>query len=180
MNTNNTRGRHLVLATDGACLGNTGLGGWAVIVHELEDGAVVSRYALTGRADGYTTVNQMELQAAVEALGVSSDCMGPVTIITDSQYVQKSATERLPKWKDNGWRTADRKPVKNRDQWETLDRLSQGREVTWQWVKAHSGHDMNESTNRLAKDAASGLCDRGRGELLDLYPELFSGHPITP
>lgn len=179
MTNNISRGRSLLLATDGACLGNPGLGGWAVIVHELEDGAVVSRYALAGRADGYTTNNQMELQAAIEALKTTADRHGPLTIMTDSQYVQKGLTEWLPKWKANGWRTSDRKPVKNRDQWETLDRLSEGREVNWQWVRAHSGHEMNEAADRLAKDAAWGLCDPARGDLSDLYPEQFSGHPAA-
>lgn len=172
MTNNISRGRSLLLATDGACLGNPGLGGWAVIINELEDGAVVSRYALAGRADGYTTNNQMELQAAIEALKTTADRHGPLTIMTDSQYVQKGLTEWLPKWKANGWRTSDRKPVKNRDQWETLDRLSEGREVNWQWVRAHTGHEMNEAADRLSKDAAWGLCDT-EDKLRYHQPQLF-------
>ena len=177
MNTNNTRGRSLLLATDGSCLGNPGPGGWAVIVHEREGDAVVSRYALAGRADGYTTNTQMELEAAIEAMKTTSAHRCPVNIMTDSQYVKNGLTVWLPKWKTNGWRTSDRKPVKNRDQWETLDRLSQDQDVNWQWVKAHAGHDMNEAVDGLARDAAWGLCERSRGELADLYPELFSSNP---
>ena len=95
MNTNNTRGRSLLLATDGSCLGNPGPGGWAVIVHEREGDAVVSRYALAGRADGYTTNNQMELEAAIAALKATSRHRCPVTIMTDSQYVQKGLTDEV-------------------------------------------------------------------------------------
>ena len=176
MTININPGRTLVLATDGACLFNPGPGGWAVIINEVDSGdAVVSRAALAGRADGDTTNNQMELQAAIEALRYSEGSGLPVTIVTDSEYVRQGITSWLPTWKANGWRKSDRKPVKNREQWETLDRLNETQEVTWTWVRAHNGHDMNEAADRLANDAAWGLCESHRGSLPDLYPELFSG-----
>jgi ribonuclease HI len=138
MSINHTTGRHLVLATDGACLGNPGRGGWAVIIHELDGDAIVSRSALAGRAEGDTTNNRMELRAAIAALEHIAAWGLPAGISTDSQYVQKGVTQWLPNWKTNGWRTSDRKPVKNRDLWDALDRLQEGSVIEWRWVKAHT------------------------------------------
>lgn len=165
--------RHLVLATDGACLGNPGPGGWAVIIHEYFGDTVVSRSALAGHADGDTTNNQMELLAAIEAVRCAKALGLPAVIITDSQYVQRGITEWMPSWKDNGWRTSDRKPVKNRDLWQTLDTLAGDHLVTWQWVKAHSGHLMNETADKLAKDAAWRLVSTEE-KLRYFHPQLFS------
>lgn len=170
---NDNSGRHLVLATDGACLGNPGMGGWAVIMHEHIGDTVVSRSALAGHADGDTTNNQMELQAAIEAVKCAKALGLPAVIITDSQYVQRGITEWIPNWKDNGWRTSARKPVKNRDLWQTLDALAGDHPVTWRWVKAHSGHLMNEQADQLAKDAAWRLVST-EDNLRYFHPRLFS------
>lgn len=175
MTININPGRALVLATDGACLFNPGPGGWAVIINEVDYGdAVVSRSALAGRADGDTTNNQMELQATIEALRYASGkAYTAVTIVSDSQYVVKGATEWLPGWKARGWRTSGRKPVLNRDLWETLDALAADLPVTWQWTRGHVGHPMNELADRIANDAAAGLHSGEPEELRRMYPEAF-------
>lgn len=174
MTTNNTSGRSLVLAIDGACVPNPGPGGWAVIAHEYQGGTLVNRCALAGSADdAMTTNNRMELQAAIEAATFANTLEFPAVIFTDSQYVQKGITEWLPKWKTNGWRTADRKPVKNRGLWERLDALSDSELVTWRWLKGHAGNAMNEAADLLANDAAAGLfvCE---DHVRLLHPQLFS------
>ncbi|MBN9333009.1 ribonuclease HI [Devosia sp.] len=169
----NSSGRHLVLATDGACLGNPGPGGWAVVIHEHDNDTVVCRSALAGHAVGDTTNNQMELQAAIEAVRYAKTLGLPAVITTDSQYVQRGITEWLPNWKDNGWRTSDRKSVKNRDLWQALDALVADHPVKWRWVKAHSGHIMNEAADELAKNAAWRLVSTKK-KLRYFHPKLFS------
>lgn len=132
--------------TDGACSGNPGPGGWAAILrtgeHEKE---------LSG-GERATTNNRMELTAvirALEALKRRSD----VTIHTDSKYVMDGLTQWLPKWKKNGWKTADKKPVKNDDLWRELDVLCARHELKWRWVRGHSGHPENERADQLARAA---------------------------
>ena len=135
--------------TDGACSGNPGPGGWGAILrtgeHEKE---------LSG-GDRATTNNRMELTAVIrglEALKRSS----AVTIHTDSRYVMDGLTQWLPKWKKNGWKTADKKPVKNEDLWRELDALCAKHELQWQWVRGHSGHPENERADALARGAIPG------------------------
>lgn len=132
--------------TDGACRGNPGPGGWGVVLrynqHEKE--------LYGGEAE--TTNNRMELMAAIKALeSLSREC--PVTITTDSKYVQQGITEWIVNWKKRGWTTAAKKPVKNQDLWIRLDALVQQHKVTWEWVKGHSGHDENERADQLANQA---------------------------
>ena len=129
--------------TDGACSGNPGPGGWGAVLqfgdHERE---------LHGGADD-TTNNRMELTAAIEALrALSEPCR--VSLTTDSTYVKDGITQWLTNWKRNGWRTAAKKPVKNQDLWQALDREAARHEVDWRWVKGHSGHPENERADRLA------------------------------
>lgn len=174
MNNINSSGRHLVLAIDGACLVNPGMGGWAVVIHEHNGDIVVSRSALSGHADHETTNNQMELQAAIEAVQYAKNLGLPSVVITDSQYVQRGITEWMPNWKDNGWRTSNRKQVKNRDLWQTLDALAGEHPVIWQWTKAHSGHLMNDSADKVARDAAWRLVST-EDKLRHFHPKLFSG-----
>ena len=126
MNTAHTTGRSYLLATDGACLRNPGPGGWGVVVHELDGDTIVSRSALAGGADGRTTNNQMELTAAIEGLRSLGDTTLPITIISDSKYLTNGMTKWLPNWKARGWRTSDRKPVKNRDLWMDARRPGPG------------------------------------------------------
>ena len=134
--------------TDGACSGNPGPGGWAYIL--IRGGA---RTEKSGAEPRQTTNNHMEMRAAIEALsaiGKASD----VQLTTDSQYLVSGMTEWLPRWKHSNWQTADGKPVKNRLQWEELDRQCQRHRVSWQWVRGHSGDADNERCNVLANEQA--------------------------
>lgn len=129
--------------TDGACRGNPGPGGWGA---RLEAGE--SWRELWG-GDPATTNNRMELTAAIEALAaLKVSC--EVSLHTDSEYVRRGITEWLPRWKQNGWRTADRKPVKNADLWHRLDAVAAGHHVQWYWVKGHAGDPGNERADWLA------------------------------
>jgi ribonuclease HI len=143
--------------TDGACRGNPGPGGWGV---RLE--AAAGWRELWGGESG-TTNNRMELLAAIEALAsLRSRCR--VDLYTDSEYVRRGITEWISRWKRNGWRTSDRKPVKNSDLWVRLDELSAGHEVAWHWVRGHAGDPGNERADELANRgldaavAAGGPC----------------------
>ena len=129
--------------TDGACRGNPGPGGWGVILrsgsHEKE---------LYG-GEQSTTNNRMELRAAIEGLAALKRS-SRVTVTTDSQYVRQGITQWIEGWKRNQWRTSAKKPVKNQDLWQLLDQLTSRHEVTWEWVKGHSGHPDNELADALA------------------------------
>lgn len=142
--------KRVEIYTDGACRGNPGPGGWAAT---LELGEHLRE--LSG-AEAATTNNRMELTAvirALEALKRSS----PLIIHTDSEYVRRGITEWIQGWKARGWKTADKKPVKNRDLWERLDELSQQHDIEWRWVKGHSGVPGNERVDQLANAAIDGL-----------------------
>jgi ribonuclease HI len=129
--------------TDGACRGNPGPGGWGVVLrygrHEKE--------LYGGEPD--TTNNRMELMAAIKGLeSLTRGCK--VRVTTDSVYVRSGITEWLPNWKKRGWKTAAGKPVKNLDLWQRLDQAAQAHDVSWHWVKGHSGHPENERADALA------------------------------
>jgi ribonuclease HI len=135
--------KHVDIFTDGACSGNPGPGGWGAVLrsgdHEKE--------LCGGERD--TTNNRMELTAAIEALeALTEPCQ--VTLTTDSTYVRDGITRWLANWKQNGWRTAAKKPVKNQELWQKLDRQASRHDVTWKWVKGHSGHPENERADMLA------------------------------
>ena len=134
--------------TDGACSGNPGPGGWGVLILRGAD----SHEMCGGEAQ--TTNNRMELTAAIEAL---EGLAGPsrIRLHTDSTYVQKGITEWIHGWKKKGWRTAARKPVKNKDLWQRLDKAVQGHDVEWHWVKGHAGNIGNERCDALAVAAAN-------------------------
>jgi ribonuclease HI len=140
--------------TDGSCLGNPGPGGWGVLMRY--DGVEKS---FSGACDD-TTNNRMELFAAIYALEQLKR-RSEVAITTDSKYVQRGVTEWLPGWKKNNWRTAAKKPVKNKDLWERLDPQLAEHNIEWLWVKGHAGHRENEIVDKLANDAAQALLDRG-------------------
>jgi ribonuclease HI len=136
--------------TDGACRGNPGPGGWGVLLrfnsHEK---------TLFG-AEPQTTNNRMELMAAIQGLeSLTRPCR--VRLTTDSQYVQKGIQEWLANWKKRGWKTAARKPVKNVDLWQRLDQATARHEITWEWVRGHSGHPENERADALANQAIDEL-----------------------
>jgi ribonuclease HI len=136
---------HVIIHTDGACSGNPGPGGWGAI---LKFGAVEKE--LKG-GESATTNNRMELMAAIVALEtLTRDC--EVDLYTDSQYLRSGVTGWINNWKRNGWRTADRKPVKNVDLWQRLEAALARHEIRWHWVRGHSGHDMNERADRLARE----------------------------
>jgi ribonuclease HI len=136
--------------TDGACRGNPGPGGWAALLllggHERE---------LSG-AEAQTTNNRMELTAAIRALEALKRPV-QARIYTDSKYVMQGICEWVPNWKARGWRTADKKPVKNQDLWERLDELARTHELEWKWVKGHSGNVGNERVDALANRAIDAL-----------------------
>jgi ribonuclease HI len=136
--------------TDGACRGNPGPGGWAAV---LTSGARVRE--LSG-AEAATTNNRMELLAVINALRALKRRVR-VRVYTDSQYVRLGITEWLAGWKARGWRTADRKPVKNQDLWERLEQLAASHEIEWHWVKGHSGVPGNERCDALANAAIDAL-----------------------
>ena len=147
---------HVTIHTDGACSGNPGPGGWAAILtfrdreKELHGG------------EPNTTNNRMELMAAIsslEALKLPSR----VDLHTDSKYVQDGMSKWIHNWKRNGWKTTDKKPVKNADLWQRLDAAVQRHQVHWHWVKGHAGHDMNERADELARQAIVEVRKTGEG-----------------
>ena len=134
----------VTIYTDGACSGNPGPGGWGAIL--LSGGR--EREIMGGEAD--TTNNRMELMAAIRALeALTRPCQ--VELHTDSQYVRQGITEWMRGWKARGWKTADKKPVKNEDLWRELDAARARHEVTWRWVKGHAGDPLNERADALAR-----------------------------
>jgi ribonuclease HI len=132
--------------TDGACSGNPGPGGWGALLRYGE----VEKELSGGEAP--TTNNRMELMAAIAALEALKR-PAIVRLHTDSQYLRDGITRWLANWKKNGWRTADRKPVKNVDLWQRLDAATQIHKIEWLWVKGHSGHPENDRVDALARDA---------------------------
>ena len=135
--------------TDGACSGNPGPGGWGVLLQARNGDKVVKERPLSG-GEELTTNNRMELLAAITAL----ETLGrptAITVVTDSAYVKNGVTSWIHGWKRNGWRTSDRKPVKNDDLWKRLDEAQSRHDVTWEWVKGHAGHPENERADELAR-----------------------------
>jgi len=135
--------------TDGACSGNPGPGGWGVLMRALQDDTVVKERTLQG-GEAATTNNRMELMAAISALEALSR-PSAITITTDSAYVKNGVTTWIHGWKRNGWKTADKKPVKNADLWLRLDAAQAIHQVTWKWIKGHAGHAENERADELAR-----------------------------
>ncbi|MFB9068788.1 ribonuclease HI [Pseudofulvimonas gallinarii] len=141
---------HVVIHTDGACLGNPGPGGWAAVL------SYAGRERELSGAEPDTTNNRMELMAAISALeALTRDCR--VSLYTDSRYVQQGISEWLPRWQARGWRTADGKPVKNVDLWQRLAAAAARHQVDWHWVRGHAGHAENERVDQLARAAAESL-----------------------
>ena len=136
--------KRVVIHTDGACSGNPGPGGWGAILEcngqekELFGG------------EPMTTNNRMEMTAAVEALSAITKDV-PIELHTDSEYLRNGITKWIQGWKRNGWKTRMREPVKNADLWQALDTLMTRRKVDWRWVRGHSGHDLNERADALAR-----------------------------
>lgn len=135
--------KKVVAYTDGACRGNPGPGGWGVLLSYGEH----KKELCGGEQD--TTNNRMELLGAIQALKhLKSSC--EVELFTDSTYVRQGITQWIHNWKKNGWKTAAKKPVKNADLWQDLEKAAAQHEVVWRWVKGHSGDPGNEAADRLA------------------------------
>ena len=134
--------------TDGSCIGNPGNGGWAAII--IKDGKKIQ---IKGSKKN-TTNNQMELLAPIEALKKIPKG-SKVQIFTDSKYVKSGITEWIHNWKKNGWKTADKQPVKNEELWEELDLLANEFKISWNWVKAHSTDQLNNEVDLIARQAAN-------------------------
>lgn len=139
----------LIAFTDGACSGNPGPGGWGALLQACEDGEVRRERELSG-GEALTTNNRMELMAAIAVLEALSR-PSSITIVTDSAYVKGGVTGWIHGWKRNGWKTADRKPVKNEDLWRRLDAAAARHAISWEWVKGHAGHAGNERADALAR-----------------------------
>lgn len=140
----------LEIYTDGACLGNPGRGGWGAILiwqdqeKELSGGEV------------NTTNNRMELMAAIKALEAVKRPV-PIRLVSDSTYLRDGITKWINGWRKNGWKTANKTPVANQDLWQRLDELNQSHDISWEWVKGHSGHPMNERCDDMARQEAERL-----------------------
>ena len=137
--------KRVEIFTDGACSGNPGPGGWGAILRY--NGSVKEMSG--GEAD--TTNNRMELMAAIQALDALKQAC-KVDLFTDSVYVRDGIGKWIHGWKKNGWRTADKKPVKNAELWQALDAARGRHEVTWHWIKGHAGHPENERADELARE----------------------------
>ena len=135
--------------TDGACSGNPGPGGWGVLMIARDGDAVLRTRELKG-GEADTTNNRMELLAAISALEALKR-PSAITVVTDSAYVKNGVSQWIHGWKRNGWRTADKKPVKNVDLWQRLDEAQARHDVTWEWIKGHAGHPENERADELAR-----------------------------
>ncbi|MDR2632157.1 MAG: ribonuclease HI [Treponema sp.] len=160
----------LSIYTDGGCTGNPGPGGWAYVIVEMKSTArgisgegqtgVPSIIAEKWGAAKNTTNNRMELSAAIAALEALSELnvnSRQITVYTDSQYVHQGISVWIHAWKKNGWRTSEKKPVKNKELWERLDKLAEEYSLTWQWVKGHAGNEFNERCDRMTHRAIASL-----------------------
>jgi len=133
--------------TDGACSGNPGPGGWGAVIFDQDD----KRKNISGSVKN-TTNNRMELLAAIMSLK-KIKTNSEVVIFTDSTYVKNGITEWMKNWKKNGWKNSSKKPVKNKDLWEKLDKLCEANSVSWKWVKGHSTNEFNNLADELATKA---------------------------
>ncbi|MEK6749244.1 MAG: ribonuclease HI [Pseudomonadota bacterium] len=139
--------------SDGACRGNPGPGGWGALLRFR------GKEKYMHGAEQHTTNNRMELMAVIAGLmALKRACL--VRVTTDSQYVQKGITEWLPSWKARGWRTADKKPVKNEDLWRKLEQEAARHTVSWHWVRGHTGHPGNERADQLANQAIDEMLEK--------------------
>lgn len=167
------KGRHYVIATDGSCIGNPGVGGWSFI-KQLKDGDRLLRQSpMAGRCGCAITTNvRMEMTAAIKALESMREKETPLVISSDSQILVKGMTEWLSGWKEKGWSRAKGALV-NVDLWQLLDVLSQGKHIVWEWVKGHADNQLINQADMLAKEAAKGRYPNGKKSLRKQCPFLF-------
>lgn len=144
--------KQVTLYTDGSCLGNPGPGGWCALLEYCDSRGASHERQLQGSEAG-TTNNRMEIQAVIAGLeALQEPCQ--IAIYSDSSYMRNGITDWIHRWKSNNWRTAAKKPVKNRDLWERLDQLQQMHRIEWHWVRGHSGNERNERCDRVAREQA--------------------------
>jgi len=147
--------KQITIYTDGACRGNPGPGGWGALLLYNSTEKILSGAELE------TTNNRMELSAAIQALAALREgCQ--IDLYTDSKYVQKGITEWIIAWKRRGWKKADKSPVKNVDLWQALDEEIGKHQVTWHWVKGHSGHPLNDRADEIANMAIDEMLHQQR------------------
>tara|TARA_B100001057_G_C22861205_1_gene954566 strand:+ start:130 stop:582 length:453 start_codon:yes stop_codon:yes gene_type:complete len=139
--------KHIYLYTDGACLGNPGAGGWASILCYNNHKKILSG------SDADTTNNRMELTAVIMGLSALKRPVD-ITVVTDSRYVMDGISKWVAKWKKNSWKTASKKDVKNKDLWLLLEALCNKHNVSWEWIKGHSGHVQNEECDQISQTEA--------------------------
>lgn len=146
--------KHVLIYTDGACRGNPGPGGWGVLLRFGQ------REKILSGAETNTTNNRMEMLAAIQALkALTEPCK--IDLFTDSQYLHKGITEWLSSWKKRGWKTANKKMVKNADLWQALEAETARHQVSWHWLKGHNGHPENELADSIANEAIDTLITKG-------------------
>lgn len=136
----------IYIYTDGACKGNPGPGGWGALLKYKEHKKEINGFSKN------TTNNIMELTAVIESLLIIKQ-KSNITIITDSNYVKDGITKWIANWKNKGWKTSNKKPVKNKDLWKKLDDLSNNHNIKWEWVRGHTGNPGNERADQLANEA---------------------------
>jgi len=139
----------LFIYTDGACSGNPGPGGWGALMIARDGNKILKERELCG-GEAHTTNNRMELLGAINALE-ALERPSKITVITDSAYVKNGVTSWIHGWKKNGWRTSNKKPVKNVELWQQIDEAQARHDVVWEWVKGHAGHPENERADELAR-----------------------------
>jgi ribonuclease HI len=158
--------KSIVIHSDGACEGNPGPGGWACTLVYLNHTKEISG------GESATTNNRMELKAAIEALrALKEPCS--VEFFTDSEYLRNGITEWIMDWKMRGWRTREKKPVKNDDLWKELDALAAGHQISWQWLKGHAGHNQNERCDFLARQEIGNIRKKFSADQLLKHMEEF-------
>ena len=137
----------IIVYTDGACSGNPGKGGWAALIISQQDEEIISG------SEKETTNNRMELMAVIKSLlKIKSN---KINIFTDSKYVKNGIEDWIHKWKQNGWMTANKQPVKNKDLWAQLDELRENKNIEWKWVKGHSDNKYNNMVDEIARKAVN-------------------------
>jgi ribonuclease HI len=167
--------RRVEAFTDGACSGNPGPGGWGAVLRLRSEGPNDGAVRELSGGEALTTNNRMELTAAISALNAIKDGTA-VDLYTDSSYVKDGISGWIMGWKRNGWKTADKKPVKNAELWQALDAARQRHQVTWHWVKGHAGHPENERADELARQGMAPFKKPGKPQAA---PVVAGGKPTT-
>ncbi|GAA5617535.1 ribonuclease H [Brucella sp. NBRC 12951] len=169
-------GRHYLIATDGACKGNPGRGGWGLVKQLWEGDHLLRQAPNAGRSPERSTTNvRMEMTAALRAIEGIAETNTPAIIVTDNMMLCNGMTKWLAGWKARGWRKQDG-TLKNDGLWKALDAACEGKTINWLWVKGHSGAPLNELADTLADNAALGKYPKGQASIKATNPEWFKDH----